>query len=165
AHQLWDTYAFPVVSVLAVLAVALKPRRLPALAWTVPLAALVGLLLAGYAGAHHFYYGLPLTAGLALLCPALLERLDRRVYVTTVAALLAGALAFGAWRTGGWYPESGQEARYLRLRASVDAVAPPDERIVLFSGGDPTLLWFTDRKGWVLSSASEGWTPPARVVL
>ena len=163
--HLWESYAFPLISGLAVLAGVLCARRLPTLAWTVALAALSGLFLAGYAGAHHIYYGLPLVAGLALLSPALLERLNGRAHLLAVTGLMLGALTYGALRIQVWFPDPEQEARHLRLRAAVDAVATPDERVVLFSGGDPTLLWFTDRKGWVLGTAPKGWAFPARVVM
>ncbi len=177
----FDVYAFPLVSVLAVLAVlgrvggAALRRRSPGWLGALALATVGYFFLTGHAGSHHDYYGIMAVPSLALLAGAAVqEGMERwptaRWPKVAVGVLLAGAVGYGLLRSQGFFPRPDAMRPHLEARAVIDPRHAPWVPVLLFSNVDPTLLWSLDRKGRVAPPEALPWfealakRPPLLVV-
>jgi 4-amino-4-deoxy-L-arabinose transferase-like glycosyltransferase len=153
--KLFDAYAFPLVSVAALLTLLVAWRRLAPWLRALGLATLAYFFLAGKHAEHHFYYGIPATPLLALAAADGVSRLVERLSRPLAARLLMGTLVLGALgyahvRTRHMYAAPEAVATAERARGTLDAALAPDAKVALFSHADPTLLWFLDRRGWLV---------------
>jgi 4-amino-4-deoxy-L-arabinose transferase-like glycosyltransferase len=170
-RNLFDVYAFPLASVAAVLALVHLRSRLPRWVRAFAVAALAFFLLAGYASAHHVYYGVMIAPAIAVLaahelkaCASNFSRPSQSSQSSRLWALRAlGALGAAAsvwWtatRTNHWFAPPDAVLPIAQVAALLDTVEP-NERVVLFSDVDPTLLYHANRKGWLAPPVDEaGW--------
>ena len=159
-QQLFDVYAFPLASAAALWGLFLA--RTPAWVRAMAIGAVTYFFLAGFQASHHFYYGVIATpavaapAGIAL--GALFAKLRRPGLVA--AAAVAVIAAYGVGRTARWVAPEDALGPFEAAKAELARVEPQDARALVFSRGDPKLLWLLDRKGWV--GAADG--VPARLV-
>ncbi|HXN40201.1 MAG TPA: glycosyltransferase family 39 protein, partial [Myxococcaceae bacterium] len=105
-EQLFDVYAFPAISVLALAALALRGKRMPGWVLGMAIAALAYFFVAGSTAAYHYYYGLPAVPILCILAGAWTEELASRWGPPGewgVTLVLVAILAFyGPHRTRHW---------------------------------------------------------------
>lgn len=150
-QQLFDAYAFPLASALAVLALVLLRARLGVLPLSMAGAALAFFLLTGESGAHHLYYGVMAAPALALLSAVgvdtWLQKRSARVGGLVVAALAVGCTGYALQRTWGWFAPGSAREPFAQVRAALDAQAPSSEPVLLVSKADPTALYPLERKG------------------
>ena len=152
-QQLFDVYAFGLVSVAALLALALLRGQLPGWLRAMAFAVLVFFLLGGQVAAHHWYYGVVASPLLGLLAAALLDTRPR-----LLIALAVLSVGFGLWRTRSFGAHAGDELPLLAAKSALDLRVPPDARPLLISAADPTLLWFFERKAHLApADADEAW--------
>lgn len=155
-EQLFDVYAFPLAAVLSV-AAYLGWRRVPTFVRATALGCLAFLFLAGFQASHHLYYGVLVTPAVALGAGAGFDRWSPRLgrhRTWAMGALCAGILAYAPLRCGHWFPVAGADAPLRAAAQELDRRAP-DRRVLVVSRGDPKLLWFLDRKGWIGPSSGE----------
>ncbi|OJH42446.1 hypothetical protein BON30_04430 [Cystobacter ferrugineus] len=161
-QRLFDSYACPLLSVLGVGFLLVRWRRTPGWIRALVISANVFFFLGGESAAWHTSYGLVavpavvLSAGVAV--DALLSRARSRVWhhVATVGLLLVAA--FGLWRTRSWFSPSDAAVAFEEAKQRHDEVSAADARVLVLSDGDPKVLWYLDRKGWVMwPDAVEQW--------
>lgn len=159
-QQLFDVFAFPLLSAAA--AIGCFWGHFPAWMRGMAVATVAFFLLAGFAASHHFYYNVVAVPAVALLGAGTVEQVLERVSRTrgawlerpALAALWVALIAYGLWRTRGWFPKAHAEEPYIAARRALDKDAPGAQVLVL-SRGDPKLLWFLDRKGRIGSARHE----------
>jgi len=164
-QQLFDTYAYFLISAIAVLALVLLRRTAPLWLRAMAVAAVVFFFLAGSTAAWHLSYGLiavpPIVFAAAFGVQALLEGAPDARGRAVLAALLLLVAGYGVWRGRAWFAAAGQPAPSADARAALDARLAPDQRILVLSSGDPKLLWYLDRKGPVAGPEFRSWLVPA----
>lgn len=160
-QQLFDTYAYPLISVLAVGSLVLYWRIVPLWVRAMAVASVVFFFAAGHTAAWHFSYGLiavPAVAFASTLGAQLL--LDRLPGVWSRAVLAIAILCiadYGVWRARKWFATANEVLPIQELRAALDARLPAGQRVLVLSGGDPRLLWYLDRKGPVVGGDISPW--------
>jgi hypothetical protein len=118
-------------------------------------AMLLFIVFAGDGNARHRWYQLPLVPVAAALagraCDAGLRLLARRTNVRAIA-IAASALFFAAL---GYQSYQALRPIYtpwalpgLNAGLEVDRLAPPDALVISATDGDPTMLYYSRRKGW-----------------
>jgi hypothetical protein len=174
-QQLFDTYAFPVVSVMAIGSLALLWRQTQLWVRALAVSAVAFCFIAGDTAAWHFSYGLLAVPALAFAAAVGTQRLLDRVPGQRSRALLLGVglvlvTAYGPWRARKWFAAAAVVPPSKAMRTAVDTRLPPGERVLVVSGGDPKLLWYLDRKGPVIGGDVAPWltrtgVPPAAVAI
>jgi hypothetical protein len=154
-QKLFDAYAFPLLSAVAVIALLFAWRRQAVWVRGLAIASIAYVLLAGFHVEHHFYYGLPLVpviavaAGIALARwsdgPGAQSRLRRAVSLL----IIVGAAVYGPYRVANahWWPRAEDARQYEQARAALETHTGSDEGLALFSANDPTLFWWLHRHG------------------
>jgi hypothetical protein len=148
----FDTYAFPFATGVAILGALRQRSRLPPWAQALGIAALIYLCLAGNTAAWHPYYGIPAVPAIAVIAAIELASWIRKwpkLNPYLFGALLLSAPAYTVWRTSHWFPRRSLVQSLEEARRAVDLARPPNDRTTVFSGGNPRLFWFFDRKGWL----------------
>jgi Dolichyl-phosphate-mannose-protein mannosyltransferase len=190
-QQLFDTYAFPLLSGIAVLSLALRWRSTPLWVRAMAVCAIAFFFIAGRAAAWHFSYGLvavpPIVFASAVGAQELLACAPGpRSRAVLLGVCLAAVVFYGSWRARKWFAAAAVAPAITPMKEALDARLPAGERVLVLSGGDPKLLWYLDRKGpvvggdlalWLSSSAthpsvvaldsvaSRGWAEVARLAL
>lgn len=164
-QQLFDIYAFPLVSALAVGSLIARWRGTPLWLRAMALSAVVCFFIAGSTAAWHFSYGLVAVPPLALAAAMGFQRLLTRVpgargRAAILGAALVAAAAYGPWRTRKWFAAAAVVPPIDAMKAAVDPRLATDERVLVLSGGDPKLLWYLDRKGRVVGGNLGAWLGP-----
>jgi hypothetical protein len=169
-QRLFDSYACPLISALGVGFLIARWRQTPGWIRALAISAIVFFFLGGESAAWHTSYGLVavpavvLSAGAAV--DALLARARSTVWLHVTAVGLVLVAAFGLWRTRSWFSPSEASVPFEEAKQRLDGVSAADERMVVISDGDPKVLWYLDRKGWVLGADiagqwfGEGHKPP-----
>jgi hypothetical protein len=158
----FDNYAFPLATGAAILAAVRRRSRLPAWVQAFAIGALIYLLLAGDAAAWHPYYGIPAVPAIALLAAIEVESWIQRWAVLhryLLGSVLLCAASYSVWRTWHWFPKLSLTQPYEAAKRAADAASEPAARATVFSGGNPRLFWFFDRKGWLDPVDPEVWLP------
>ena len=158
----FDTYAFPFATGVAILGALRQRSSLPAWVQALGIATLIYLGLAGISAAWHPYYGIPAVPAIAVIAAIELASWSRRwpkLSPYLLGALLLAAPAYTVWRTSHWFPQRSLVKSLGDARRAVDSARPPSDRATVFSGGNPRLFWFFDRKGW-LDPVEAGTTLP-----
>lgn len=154
--QLFDVTLFPAATAVTALTIVVSWRRIPVLMRALLLAIVAYWFLAGDHAAHHYYYGIlavPVFASLAGFgAIAFSENWPNNVRAGILLLLMAGASLHSLVRTAHWLPSEQRVDAIKEARRAVDAASSSNDRVVLFSNNDPTLLWFLDRRGWLLSN-------------
>ncbi len=149
-QQPFDTTVFPGVTVLAICGLFIGRRQLPRWLWAMAAGVLAGVLAGGAVGAHHAYYALPGVPLLCLLAAWLVGRVQvPRRWAAAATALVLAAAVYGAQRVRGWFADVATASDYAQARDALWRARPQREKVVLYSGGNPSLLWWLDRPGWV----------------
>lgn len=156
--QLFDVTAFPVVSLVAVAVALTRYTTLPDVLKAMVISVLCFWFLAGGHAAHHYYYGLLVTPVLALVAAFGLDQLVenttgrwRRPFRILVGVVLVPlAMTHALIRTAHWVPADKKLGRIAELRKHLDRLDSTRSAVALYSNNNPTLLWFMDRKGWLL---------------
>lgn len=160
--HLFDLYAMPVASAAAVLALLLRPKVVPRWWYALLVSAVLFFFLGGEVAAWHGYYGLVMVPSIALLAGAAYWRLEQRFSRAQATALGAAcAVALAGWvvyRTRHWYGPPALAEQYVAAKAAADGALAKDGRLAVVSDGDPKVLWYLDRNGWVFGwEAACGW--------
>ncbi|PTL84606.1 glycosyltransferase family 39 protein [Vitiosangium sp. GDMCC 1.1324] len=156
AQRLFDSYACPLISALGVGFLLFRWRQTPGWIRALAIAAVIFFFLGGESAAWHTSYGLVavpavvLSAGAAV--DALLSRARRPIWFQVVAVGLVLVAAFGLWRTRSWFSPSNAAAPFEEAKQRLDGVLETGARVLVLSDGDPKLLWYLDRKGWVVGA-------------
>jgi hypothetical protein len=124
-----------------------------------PLVWLLGVSLFLIVWAHksqpHVYYSLPMVPPMALLAGAglhwALHYVKPRHVGPVIGAVALVAIVQCGLRVAPWYELKDRE--FLRLEAIMDAHVPEHERIIVNAGGEPTMMYFSHRKGWTMSGS------------
>jgi Dolichyl-phosphate-mannose-protein mannosyltransferase len=161
-QQLFDTYAFPIVSVIAVGSLALCWRQTELWVRALAVSAVVFFFIAGNTAAWHFSYGLLGVPALAFAAAAGAQRLLDRVPGQRSRAVLLGVVllavaAYGPWRARQWFAAAAVVPPIETMRKAVDSRLPQGDRVLVVSGGDPKVLWYLDRKGPVVGGNVGPW--------
>ncbi len=161
-RQLFDVYACPLISAVAVGSLLWKGRRMPAWIPTMAAAALVFLFLGGWVAAWHNSYGAMAAPPLALAAGWGAQELLARVCRPGLRAGLAAALcvvaaAYGLHRSRRWLERPEEAPLFEAARRPLDERLPGRRPLVVVSDGDPKALWYLDRKGFVLSEKIGDW--------
>jgi 4-amino-4-deoxy-L-arabinose transferase-like glycosyltransferase len=146
----------PVAAVIALIGIAAVPKgrdRFLFHWWAA--AALLFSVVAGV-GSQHPWYQLPLVPAGAALCGSAYEWLTTRVAGTRIRHLCAplalaiiaviGAQSYQALRPR--YLSWGEPLRQAGL--ATQQIAPPEALIVAIDEGDPSLIYYSGRRGWHL---------------
>lgn len=160
-QQLFDTYAYPLISILAVGSLVLRWRLVPLWVRAMAVASVVFFFVAGHTAAWHFSYGLiavpPLAFASAVGAQLLLERVPGAWGRATLVVGILCIADYGAWRARNWFAAANQLVPIQEVKAAVDAHLPSDERLLVVSGGDPRWLWYLDRKGPLVGGDISSW--------
>lgn len=176
ARQLFDVYASPLISAIAVGSLLLKWRQVPNLISSMALAALVFLFLGGWVAAWHNCYGAMVVPPLSLAAgwgaQQMASRLSHRGLRGALLAVLSTAAAgYGLHRTHRWLTRPAEAPLFTAAKQRLDEwLGGRKDLLVVISDGDPKALWYLDRKGFVLSEKEGEWLrsaqpPPPRSVL
>ena len=170
--HLFDLYAMPVASGAAVLALVLRCKSVPRWWYALLASAVLFFFLGGEVAAWHGYYGLVMVPSIALLAGAAYGHLERRVPPRAAVAVFATAcVVLAGWvvyRTRTWYGPPALAEQYAAAKAAADGALEKGGRLAVVSDGDPKVLWYLDRNGWVFPwDAACGWAGehPAPLVL
>ncbi|HYV46696.1 MAG TPA: hypothetical protein VFA20_17650, partial [Myxococcaceae bacterium] len=160
--HLFDLYAMPAASGAAVLAIILRCKAAQRWWYALLASAALFFFLGGEVAAWHGYYGLVIVPPVALLAGAAYGHLERRVPPrATAAACAACCLALAGWvlfRTRTWYGPRELAGQYRVAKAAADRALAKGARLAVVSDGDPKVLWYLDRTGWVFGwEAACGW--------
>jgi len=151
--HLFDLYAMPVASGAAVLALILRCKSAPRWWYALLASAVLFFFLGGEVAAWHGYYGLVMVPSIALLAGAAYGHLERRVPPRAAAAACAACCAvlagWAVFRTRTWYGPPALAEQYQAAKAAADRALAKDARLAVVSDGDPKVLWYLDRTGWV----------------
>ncbi|MGC4119904.1 MAG: glycosyltransferase family 39 protein [Myxococcales bacterium] len=164
-RQLFDVYAFPLISAMALIAFAFLRRRMPGWIGFAALGVLVFLFLGGWGAAWHNCYGVMATPPLALAAAVAAESALARIpgsrpRVAALGLLLAATCGYGVNRTYHWFTEPDEEQHFAKARDLVDRSVDRTARAVVFSDADPKSLWYLDRKGWAVAAQNAStWLP------
>jgi 4-amino-4-deoxy-L-arabinose transferase-like glycosyltransferase len=174
-QQLFDSYAFPVVSALAVGSLIACWRGTALWIRALALGAVAFFFVAGDTAAWHFSYGLLAVPALALAAPVGVQRLlsripGERIRAAILGAALVAAAAYGPWRARKWLAAAAVVPPTDAMKTAVDVRLAAGERVLVLSGGDPKLLRYLDRKGPVVGGNLGPWLNragplPAAVVI
>ena len=113
-------------------------------------AMIVFIIVVGY-GNRHRWYQLPLVpiaaafAGVA--CAFVVSKISSRVITVTLSVLLVSSFTTAAF----WYVQPFYQSSAAQLRDAgfeLKKVTSPDALIVAADMGDPTILYYAERKGW-----------------
>jgi Dolichyl-phosphate-mannose-protein mannosyltransferase len=161
-QQLFDTYAFPLVSVVAVGSLVLRWKTTQLWVRALAVSAVAVFFIAGSTAAWHFSYGLVAVPALVFASAVGVQELLRRLpgARSRMAILAVGMLlvtVYGPWRARKWFAAAAVHPPTEALRTALDARLPADERVLVVSDGDPKLLWYLDRKGPVEGGDLSRW--------
>ncbi len=138
------------------------------LAWVLT-AATVGLiafmLKAGFAFHHHGYYILPFVPFMALVAGYAVARIEKPTWLGATLLAVVAIENVASQQHDFFLKDS--ELHKLRAEAIADSVLATEVRIVINGGENPEDLYFTGRKGWVLTDQEvrEGKLPDEATVL
>ena len=157
-QALFDSYAFPIVSAMAVLAYLLYWRKMPLWIRAMAIASVIFFFLAGDFAAIHTSYGMVAVPAIALGAGFGVDRfLATRRYRTALLVSLIGCTCYyGWWRTRRWFAPKDAAVPYLQAATDLNRLTGSGERIAIVSDGDPKGLWFLDRRGWIVEPADTG---------
>jgi hypothetical protein len=159
-QRMFDSYACPLLSALALGYLALRWRRVPAWMRWMALSAVIFFFLGGESAAWHTCYGLIAVPPLALIAGSAAQDLLTRVPHWKWAVLLlscALVAGYGVWRTSHWFASTESSLPFQDAKRSLDSRLAQQDRILVISDGDPKLLWYLDRKGWLRNSNVIEW--------
>ncbi len=78
-------------------------------------------------------------------------RKSRRSRPWLIAALILTFIASSAIYTLDYMrPENAEASKAYQLAQQIQAQTPPDAKVLAVTGGDPSLLYLADRKGWLI---------------
>ncbi len=153
AQQTFVSSLTPLLSVMALVGLFVpqsRDRRYSRLFHWWLAAMIVFIIVVGY-GNRHRWYQLPLVpivaafAGVA--CAFVVSKISSRVITVTLSVLLVSSFTTAAF----WYVQPFYQSSAAQLRDAgfeLKKVTPPDALIVAADMGDPTILYYADRKGW-----------------
>jgi Dolichyl-phosphate-mannose-protein mannosyltransferase len=160
-QQLFDTYAYPLISILAVGSLVLRWRVVQLWVRAMAAASVVFFFAAGHTAAWHFSYGLMAVPPIAFASTVGVQLLVERLPGAWSRAILAvGILCiadYGVWRARNWFATANEAVPIEEIRTTLDTHLPAGERVLVLSGGDPRLLWYLDRKGPVVGGDITPW--------
>lgn len=159
-RQFLDTYAFPLLSVSALLSLLFLARKMPRWIPAMAAAAVVFLFLGGWVAAWHWCYGVVAVAPIAFASSYGLQRcLDflrwPRLQRVLTCAIIATTIGYGTFRSFKWLTRPEEATTFRASAAVLDANVPTNSPVAVISDGDPKALWYFDRKGWVVSAAAD----------
>ncbi len=165
-QQLFDTYAFPLVSVVALGSLILRWRTIHLWVRAMAIAAVAFFFIAGSTAAWHWSYGLIAVPPVAFAAAGGVQELLKviqgtRMRATVLGVALVVVTAYGSWRARKWFAAAAVPAQFEAMRTAVDARLGAGERLLVLSGGDPKLLWYLDRKGPVVGGDLSPWLTDA----
>ena len=147
-----DFYMFPVVFVIALLYLRKWIRSAQRWEWAMLVACVFYFFLSGNNAVHHYYYGLlvvPVLSILGSLSLLHIHQSQRLLQQGLVMLLLILCLGHSYFRTQNWFAKDIGLSDLIETKEFLDTLLPATEKIALFSNGDPTLLWFLERKAWL----------------
>lgn len=98
----------------------------------------------------HEYYQLPFMLPAAVFigkaCDRYCERHKKAIATCLCLALLTGSILY---TTGYMSVEKAERSDLIKLAEQVKSTTPKNALIISSTGGDPTLLYLSDRRGWL----------------
>lgn len=137
-----------------ILAIVAKNKKEGLFFYSFLVSSLLYLTVIAYGNVHHDYYQILIVPTLAIFFAKGTEFLlshagslfHRFTTYVVIFVCIMFMLAFGWFRVRDFY--NLQHVEVLSAGAAVDKLTPKDAKVIAPYGGDTTLLYYTDRKGW-----------------
>jgi len=142
-------YAGSALLIIGLISIALKRDRVLAFVFIGGMVAFLPFVVkSGFNFYHHKYYVIPFVPVLCVLAGQGVQLLKRPGWRWILAMIFSVFLLEQTARLA--RDLSVNNDHLLGLSKTLNAVSDPQDLILINSGDDPTLMYFADRKGWVV---------------
>ncbi len=99
---------------------------------------------------HEYYqlpFMLPAVVFIGKACDRYFDSHKRAIVICLSLALLVGSILY---TTGYMSVEKAGESEVVKLAEEIKSIAPKNALVISSTGGDPTLLYLSNRRGWLI---------------